>query len=154
MTRQQIINELQKFFDIRELVCEHTYTKFGKKSWQFFDKDFLETLLVLRRDVFKTPMLINNWHTGGKYSQRGFRCNICQLVKDKTLKNQLYLTSHANGCAFDADVNGLTAAQARKRIELNANLLPVNVRCEANVNWLHLDIYNDLETRKYTEFIS
>lgn len=150
MTRSELINELKKFFVIQELVCEHTYKNFGDRSWQFFDRDFLEMLLVLRRDIFKVPMIINNWHLGGRFSQRGFRCNICQLVRDKTIAKRIYLTSHANGAAIDADVQGLTAAAARDKIKANANLLPVNVRCEAAVGWLHIDIYDT--GVKYSEF--
>ena len=146
MTRQEIITELKKFFSIKELVCGHTFAAFGERSWQFFDRDALETLLVLRRDIFQSSMTINN----AKYTQRGFRCNICQLVKDKTLANKIYLTSHANGAAFDCDVKGLTAEQARQKIKANQHLLPCNIRVEAGVNWLHFDIY-DVGV-KYSEF--
>lgn len=150
MTRQELITQLKKYFDIRELVCQHTFNAFGEKSWQFFDRDFLEMLLVLRRDVLQAPMTVNNWHVGGKFSQRGFRCNICQLVRDKTIAKRIYLTAHANGAAIDADMQGLTAQQARAKIKENASLLPVNVRCEANVSWLHIDIYDN--GLKYSEF--
>ena len=142
MTRQELITEIKKYFDIRELVCAHTFNTFGEKSWQFFDRDVLETLLVLRRDIFGVPMTINNWQKGGKFSQRGFRCNICQLVKDKTLKGLIYLTSHANGAAFDCDVNGISAEQARRKIEANKDKLPCNIRVEGGVSWLHFDIYD------------
>jgi len=150
MTRQQIITELKKYFDIRELVCPHTFLVFGEKSWQFFDRDFLETLLVIRRDILKVPMAINNWHTGGPFSQRGFRCNICQLVKEKTLAGKIYLTSHANGAAIDFDAKGLTVDQVHALINANENLLPCNVRMESGVTWNHLDIYDN--GQKYSEF--
>ena len=142
MNRKELITELKKFFDIRELVCPHTFAAFGERSWQFFDKDALELLLVLRRDIVKAPMLINNWHTGGKFSQRGFRCNICQLVKDKTLKGKIYLTSHANGAAFDFDAAGMTSEEVRKLVESKKDLLPCNVRMEDAVSWCHIDIYD------------
>ena len=32
MNRKEVIAELKKFFDIRELVCQHTYNAFGEKS--------------------------------------------------------------------------------------------------------------------------
>lgn len=150
MTRTQLIEELKKFFDIRELVCEHTFKTFGERSWQFFDRDFLEMLLVLRRDVIGEAMIVNNWHKGGKFSQRGFRCNICQLVKDKTIKGLIYLTSHANGAAIDFDVPGMTSAQVRALVKSKAHLLPCNVRMEAGVSWCHIDIYDN--NLKYSEF--
>lgn len=150
-TRRQLIEKLKKYFDIRELVCPHTYNAFGEKSWQFFDRDLLETLLVLRENVFGTSMLINNYHMKGTLSQRGLRCNICNIPKEKTLKNLIYLSAHPNGAGFDADVKGLTAAQARAKVKANAHLLPVPVRCEADVTWLHLDVY-DMGQDKYIEF--
>jgi len=152
MLRSELIIELKKSFDIRELVCSHTFNAFGEKSWQFFDHDTLEMLLVLRRDIVKVPMTINNWHTGGPYSQRGFRCNICQLVKDKTLKGLIYLTSHANGAAFDFDAKGMTSEQVRVLVESKKDLLPCNVRMEDTVSWCHIDIYDD--GLKFSRFAS
>lgn len=152
MTRKEVITALKPYFKIQELVCAHTYKAFGEKSWQFFDKEYLETLLILRRDIFKSPMTVNNWHAGGTFSQRGFRCNICQLTRDKTIAGKIYLTAHANGCATDSSVKGLTAAQARKKIKDNKALLPYNIRVEKSVSWLHTDIYDSGSAGKYTEF--
>lgn len=156
MTRSETIKELREYFNIRELVCPHTYKSFGEKSWQFFDRDFLEALLILRRDVLKTEMYVNNWfkpHDGETFSQRGFRCNICQLTKDKTVKGLIYLTAHANGAAIDAIVKGMSAEQARQLIKDNAYLFPMKVRIERGVIWLHFDVYDDPNSSlKVTEF--
>lgn len=153
MSRNDIIKELKKYFDIRELVCPHTYKAFGDKSWQFLDSVYLEALLILRRDVLKTGMIINNWHTGGQFSQRGFRCNICDLCKSKTLKNQIYLTSHANGAGCDSNTKLYAAEQMRDLVKTNAHLFPMKVRVEKDVTWLHFDIYDDpLSNLKVTEF--
>jgi len=150
MTRQELIQKIKEYFDLRELVCEHTYNAFGEKSWQFFDRDFLEMLLVLRRDIIAAPMTVNNWHLGGQFSQRGFRCNICQLTRSKTLKNQIYLTSHANGAAIDFDAKGMTAEHVRAKVKANAVKLPCNVRMESKVTWAHIDVYDT--GSKYSEF--
>lgn len=150
MTRQELIQQLKEYFDIRELVCPHTYNAFGDKSWQFFDREFLEMLLALRRDVIEVPVVVNNYHTGGQFSQRGFRCNICQLTKSKTLKNQIYLTPHANGAAIDFDARGMTAEETRIKVKQNAHKLPCNVRMESKVTWAHIDIYDN--GLKYSEF--
>lgn len=152
MTRSELIQQLKNYFNIKELVCQHTYNAFGETSWQFFDRDFLEMLLILRRDMVKVSMIVNNWSSGGIFSQRGFRCNICQLVKDKTLKNQIYLTAHANGAAIDFDAKGMTSEQTRQLIKKNSNLFPCNVRCENGVSWVHIDIYDN--GQKYSEFNS
>lgn len=152
MTRNETIKELKKYFDIRELVCPHTYKSFGEKSWMFLTITYLEALLILRRDVVKCEMYINNWHTGGEFTQRGFRCNICQLIKDKTLKNQIYLTAHAgSGCDSNSKLH--SAEQMRELIKLNSHLFPMKIRIEKNVSWLHFDVYDDpLSNLKVTEF--
>ena len=148
MERKDIIKELSKYFKITELVCDHTYRRFGENSWQFLDTKILHTLLVLRRDIFRTPMVIN--YSG--HFQRGLRCNLCKLVKDKTYMNALYLSAHGLGKAFDISMKTITGAQARDIIKKNQNLLPYPVRIEKDVNWLHIDVrdtHND--SRKVIE---
>lgn len=150
--RNKLIRELKEYFDIRELVCSHTFNRFGERSWQFFDYQFLENLLILRRDVLQTPLICNDWHKKGNFSQRGFRCNICQLVKDATLKNRIYLTSHANGAGIDLVSSRMTAQQMRDKIKERQHLFTVPIRVEKDVTWLHFDIYDDGLGNQYTEF--
>ena len=132
MTRDEIIKALQKYFDVSELVCEHTYSEWGEKSWQFLDTEFLHNLLVIRRDILQLPMICNHDNA----NQRGLRCNVCQIVKDS---GKLYLSSHIFGRAGDFTVKGLTAQEARSRIRNNAHLLPYPLRMEGGVTWLHID---------------
>ena len=132
-TRSEIIKELHKYFQISELVCEHTHSKWGERAWQFLDTDYLRALLVIRRDILQVPMICNH---DGAY-QRGLRCNMCELVKDK---DENYLSSHILGKAGDFTCKGLTAQQARERIKANAHLLPCNIRLEDKVSWLHFDV--------------
>ena len=51
MTQQGIIEEVRKYFRIEELVCPHTFNKFGESSWGFLNTGYLHTLLVLRTEV-------------------------------------------------------------------------------------------------------
>lgn len=132
-TRSEIIKELHKYFQISELVCEHTHSKWGERAWQFLDTDYLHVLLVLRRDILQVPMTCN--HDGA--NQRGLRCNMCEIVKEK---DRNYLSSHVLGKAGDFTCKGLTAQQARERIKANAHLLPCNIRLEDKVSWLHFDV--------------
>lgn len=132
-TRNEIIEELQKYFQISELVCDHTFSKYGERAWQFLDTDFLHVLLIVRRDILQVPMVCN--HSGA--TQRGLRCNMCELVKEK---KGIYLSSHILGKAGDFTCKGLTAQQARERIRDNAHLLPCNIRLEDKVTWLHVDV--------------
>ena len=133
MTRNEIIKELHKYFQIRELVCEHTHSKWGERAWQFLDTDYLHVLLVLRRDILQVPMTCNH----DDAYQRGLRCNMCEIVKEK---DRNYLSSHVLGKAGDFTCKGLTAQQARERIKANAHLLPCNIRLEDKVSWLHFDV--------------
>ena len=97
-------------------------------------------------------MIINTWSSGGKFSQRGLRCNICDLVKSKTLSNRLYLSAHMQGTAVDFDVQGMSAEEVRKWIERNKVLLPYPIRLEEGVNWVHLDMRNDGSKGRVTYF--
>ena len=131
--RDKIIRELHNYFQVSELVCEHTFSKWGERSWQFLDTNFLACLLIIRRDILQLPMTCN--HSGAK--QRGLRCNRCELVKDKS---SVYLSSHILGKAGDFTVQGLTAQEARSRIRNMAHVLPCNIRMEGGVSWLHFDV--------------
>ena len=132
-TRDEIIRELHKYFQIRELVCEHTHSEWGERAWQFLDTNYLACLLVIRRDILQQPMTCNH----DEATQRGLRCNLCQIVKDK---DKLYLSSHVLGKAGAFTVKGLTAQEARSRIRNNAHLLPCPIRMEGGVSWLHFDV--------------
>lgn len=133
MNRETIIRELHNYFQVSELVCGHTFSRWGERSWQFLDTDYLAALLIIRRDILQLPMTCNS----SSATQRGLRCNMCELVKEKK-KN--YLSSHILGKAGDFTVKGLTAKQARERIIQNSNLLPCNIRLEDGVTWLHIDV--------------
>ena len=132
MNREQIIRELHRFFQVRELVCSHVFSKWGERSWQFLSTDYLHNLLVIRRDILQMPMVCN--HDGAE--QRGLRCNMCKMVKEK---KAAYLSSHILGRAGDFSVQGLTAQEARSRIRAMQNLLPYPLRMEGGVSWLHID---------------
>lgn len=133
MERNDIIDEVRKFFNVKELVCDHTYARWGEKSWQFLDTDYLHALLVIRRDILQVPMTCN--HAG--YMQRGLRCNMCEMVKSK---DRNYLSSHILGKAGDFTPRGMTAAQARAIITSHQDMLPCKIRMEDGVTWLHFDV--------------
>ena len=130
--REDIIKMLGRYFQVSELVCDHTFAKWGEASWQFLDTDYLHALLIIRRDILQVPMTCN--HSGA--TQRGLRCNRCELVREKS---SVYLSSHILGKAGDFTVKGLTAEEARTRIKQNARQLPCSIRMEAGVSWLHFD---------------
>lgn len=133
MTREEILTAIRPYFDIDELVCNHTFDKWGDKAWQFLDTDYLHCLLVIRRDIIKRPM----WCNGSQKKQRGLRCNRCDMVRSKS---SVYLSSHVLGKAGDFTITGLSAEKARELIKANADLLPCPIRMEKGVSWLHFDV--------------
>lgn len=134
--RDAIVKSLKKYFAIKELVCPHTLAKYGERSWQFFDTNLLYCLLLLRETIICKPMVVNyNGHW-----QRGLRCNLCQIVKDKTNSGVLYLSPHPFGKAIDFTVPGMTAEEVRRIIKLHAPSFPCNVRLEKGVSWIHFDV--------------
>ena len=134
MTREEIINQLKQFFQVKELVCPHTYKQHGESSWRFLDTMYLWCLLVIRRDILRVRMDCNN---GTTLTQRGLRCNLCSLVKSKS---SLYLSAHAFGKAGDFSSPSMTAQQMRNTIIENADKLPCPIRVEDEVTWLHFDV--------------
>jgi len=153
MKRNEIITDLKKYFSISGLVCPDVYLKFGERGWQFFSTTYLHTLLVVRRDILKAPMVCNNYtKTGGTFKQRGLRCNLCALVLEKTNAGKIYLSAHTTGEAGDFDVAGMTAIQARLTIIENISQLPYPIRLEDGVSWLHLDTYDSGNNQPFTLF--
>lgn len=163
--RQQIITQLRQYFKVQELVCPHTYLRFGDDSWFILSTDFLHTLLVLRRDILKVPLIANTYLWDKNYdtyirtkdssvlptgiaTQRGHRCNLCALVQERTAAGQNYLSAHMLGKGGDFISNHMTAYTMRDKIKRNKTLLPVNTRIEKDVTWLHADTY-DWGTKLY-----
>lgn len=138
-----------KYFKIEELVCRHVYEKFGDKAWMFIDSRLVETLNLLREKILGVPMIINTWKDGGGYSQRGLRCNRCQLVREKTAP---YLSAHVLGKGADFNATGMTSDQVRSAIIKAQVLLPYPVRLERDVSWVHLDVYDSGNGNKVTLF--
>ena len=151
MTREEILKEIKRYFDIEELVCDHVLAAFGERAWRILDTDYLHVILIIRRDILKRPMYCNSKTA----HQRGYRCNLCQLVKSK---KTVYVTPHGLGKAGDYTVVGMTAQQARDLIKQNAHLLPCKVRLErwdstgAEISWLHIDTIDEPQNPKVYEF--
>lgn len=151
MTRNQLINKLKNNFHIKELVCQHCYNKFKEKAWQFLSTELLSTLYVLRYIIFNKPITVNTWHKGGSFTQRGLRCNMCQLVKDK---KQVYISAHMLGNAIDFNVEDLTYTEVNQVIKDNVDKFEYPIRLESNTNgWSHIDTYQPVDSEdKLIEF--
>ena len=155
--RSDVLSALKGYFDIRELACPHTYNKWHEDAWRFFTTPLLATLLVIRRDLLKVPMYINDYKNGGKNTQRGNRCNLCYLVSSKTKANTLYLSQHIFGNAFDCvfdSKSGMTAETAREIIKVGEDILPYPIRLEDKVSWLHVDCMDLDNGKKVNTFLA
>jgi cell division protein YceG involved in septum cleavage len=98
-------------------------------------------------------MICNNYSSpNGIYTQRGCRCNLCQLVQDETKKSNCYQSAHTKNIANDFTVQGMRTEQARQKIIANKHLLPYPVRLEKDVKWLHIDGYDINNGEKITMF--
>jgi len=144
MNRETLTQQLKGYFDIKELVCPHVYQVFGELSWGFFREDYLETILFLRRH-FGVKMFCN--YAG--LTQRGVRCNMCDLVRTKI---KPYPSGHVLWCAGDWTFEGYEAEQMRQEIKKIAHLLPYPIRLERSVTWVHIDTLAYGRTGKITEF--
>lgn len=151
MERVDLILSVKRYFNIRELVCPHTYEKWGEKSWNFLDDRLLRTLIILRTEVLRVPLICNVPSKG--VTQRGLRCNVCELVKEKTVAGKNYLTQHSFGKAVDLIPQGMTAEEARERIKSHKNNFPFPIRIEKGVSWLHIDVMDCGSGNIITEFV-
>lgn len=146
MDRNELIDKLKPYFEVSELVCPHCYSKFGESSWQFISTELLSTLYVLRTKIFNKPITINTWKAGGQFSQRGLRCNMCQLVKNKS---SIYLSAHCLGKAIDFNVKNLDSKTVNEMIKQNADLFEYPIRLEEGIEgWTHCDCYAPYNSNK------
>lgn len=147
MKRQEILKEIKEYFNVQELVSPQVHRRYRKESWQFISTDLLECLLIIRKSLGK-PIIINNWATGGRFTQRGLRDNLTPIFKKKFKINKLYLSGHVLGMAIDFDVLGMTAIEVREWLVNNSDILPCKIRLERNLNdkpisWVHLDVKHE-----------
>ena len=154
MDRDKILAEIKKYFDIEELVCDHVLERWEsntERCWDFLDTGFLANLLAIRRDIIQKPMYCNN-HKKGVH-QRGLRCNMCEMVK---AKDKPYLSGHVLGKAGDFSVEGADGVRkmdfVRQKIKMYPIALPIPLRMEAGVSWLHIDVMPTPHGEKVYEF--
>lgn len=150
MTREELLKKVQKNFQLKELVCPHVLNAFGNNAWQFISTELLSVIYTLRNIIIKKPMIINSYQNN--LTQRGLRCNICQLCKDKTDLNKIYISAHSLGKAIDFHVNGMSAEEVRNLIRSNIDKFEYSVRLERDVNWVHIDTYTVDGVTKLIEF--
>lgn len=154
--RDSVIDRLSQYFKIYELVGKGTYNRFKEDSWQFFDTDTLECLLIIREGIGES-CTINNWYWGGNFTQRGLRTNIQQIFRKAFSRNSLYLSGHVLGKAFDMHFEKTSSSDVRQWIIANEHLFPCKLRLEVlykgkEISWVHFDTKNLKRNDKIYQF--
>lgn len=140
-----VLNGIKEHFTIQEFFSESMCKKYREDQlWSFLDVRLLSNLLFIRK-VRGLPITINNWSTGGGFSQRGFRENTCNIVYEKTVAGKLYCSAHTRGAAVDFNESHASAENTRNWLEDQSEALPYPCRLEWKKNgepisWVHLDV--------------
>lgn len=121
------------YFRTEEFVDPETFAKFGEKSLMFLDIRILKIADGIRK-FFGKPMMINNWHIGGPYKNRGFRKGDASVGAG--------YSQHKFGRGLDFTIAGMDAEEVRKIILENQNIAPFNMitRMELGITWVHIDV--------------
>ena len=156
MSDEEVYKKIKKYFHVQELVGPKVYKKYGEKAWMFLCPRLLYTLLVIREGIGQ-PMTINNWHSGGRFKQRGLRSNLGYIFLSKFKKGILYLSGHVLGKAVDFDVKGMTANEVRDWLVENESILPYKIRLENKmggkfISWVHVDMLWSPSNKKVYKF--
>lgn len=131
-----------KHFTIKELVSPWVYDKYGEQCWQFFDPKLLKDLDFLR-ELFNSPITINNWSFGGNYKESGLRANKDPMVAEK---KSYYISSHCLGRAVDIKVKNYTPREVFNKIIQNQDKLNItrieDIDITEKLGYVHIDIAN------------
>jgi len=129
--------EVSKNFDLEEFLPPEIYKQFGKNGLWFIDKRIID-LAQFYRDYFDASVTINNWsyYKSGQhvFRERGYR--------EPDSKTGASKSQHKFGRAFDCDIKGITADEARKEIlKFEEEFMEMGLTTlEMDVNWLHSDV--------------
>lgn len=125
-------------FSLKEFVPPKIWRQFGKSSRWFIDERILD-LAQFTREFFDRPMIINNWHVGGDFTERGYRL-------PNTDTGATY-SQHKYGRAIDFNVAGQSADKTREVIFDNESAfmeegLTTLEHGDIADTWVHADIRN------------
>ncbi len=123
-------------FDLEEFVPPQTIKLFGANAIWFVDPKII-TLATAYREFFKLPVVINNWHKGGKFSYRGYRPPRVNVGAE--------YSQHKLGNAFDCNIGSMTEKQMFNAIKENFSFfkefgLTTVEDYRFTPGWLHSDI--------------
>lgn len=124
-----------KHFVVQEFVPPSIYSNFGVKAWWYISPVMVGIADRLRQ-VIGQPIIINNWHRGGAFVNRGYRTPQSKVGAAYSM--------HRLGLAIDVSVRGMTPAQIldvirrEKQTFLELGLTTIE-DIRHTPTWLHLD---------------
>ena len=124
---------LTENFVIQEFVPPEVYKIFGVNSIWFIDFKVVSIAQWLR-DYHNSPVTINNWHVGGKYTESGFRYNTSLGAS---------FSQHKYGRAIDVKIKDVEPNQIRDSIVDNFEELRdlgLTTIEAGTKTWVHLDV--------------
>jgi len=133
-----------KYFRAHELVPPKVLnSKSTIEIFDMFDQNLLRDMDTIRELCVKeygegTYIIVNDWQSGGKFTQRGLRTDLFVGAKN---------SPHRTGDAFDFDVwtrSGetniiISSDKIRTLIRKNKKKLLAIRRIERKTNWVHVD---------------
>jgi hypothetical protein len=133
-----------KHFIIKEFVPPDVWDAEGEQSISHIDERLLitadqiwEHFNSIYKGKEKFSITVNDWCYGGKFKYRGYRPPNCTIGAAHSMHRKI--DGHKCG-AFDCDIKGFTANEARLEIIENRAKFPHLTRMENLVSWLHGDI--------------
>lgn len=149
------MSKLTTNFDLEEFVPKSVFQKYGASSTWFLNMHHVNSVQWLRDELTKDfgkniRLIINNWHNGGLFSQRGFR------TPDSDHYNPW--SQHPRGNATDKHSPDLTITEIytwlmmnQKKVIDNTSIRAVediSITAKGGVGWLHLDSRWILNTKE------
>ncbi len=125
--------KLSRDFHLHEFVPPEVYNAYGDRAVWFLDPRII-TLAQFLRERFRTPVVINNWFSGGNYRYSGYRDPLSEVGA--------MFSQHKFGRAIDIKVQGIEPENIREDIRLHwpdyreAGLTTIE---EGTQTWVHLD---------------
>jgi hypothetical protein len=128
--------QVSKNFDIREFIPPEAFQLLGDKARWLIDPRLIAVVQGIR-DLSDKPVTLNNWHTGGKFKESGFRM--------PTTGTGAPLSQHRLGRAADLKVAGMAPAEVLALIEakwdtLRALGLTTVEDVKLTPTWMHVDV--------------
>lgn len=133
--------KVSKNFYLDEFINPDTYKKFGYKSQRYIRPELIQIAQLLR-DFTKLPITVNDWATGGGYSE--------SCLRDFNTSTGAKYSAHKFGAGMDLKIGDLTSTQMAHIIIDNYEDIfkPLGITRIENPeftrgkyrDWLHIDV--------------